>query len=104
MISTHCFHHADRESVARCPSCRRCFCRECITEHDGRVICARCLAQLLETPTSPVRTSAWISTPLTVLAGLASAWILFYVLGWIVLHIPDDIHDGTRWNSPALQP
>ncbi|MBT8374528.1 MAG: rhomboid family protein, partial [Deltaproteobacteria bacterium] len=27
-----CNNHGQREAVARCPKCRRYFCRECITE------------------------------------------------------------------------
>jgi hypothetical protein len=38
-----CLHHHEREAVARCPECGHYFCRECITEHDERVICASCL-------------------------------------------------------------
>ena len=41
-----CFNHAVREAVARCPECGQCFCRECITEHDDRVVCAACLKKL----------------------------------------------------------
>ena len=38
-----CFNHATREAVARCPECHHFFCRECITEHDDRVLCTGCL-------------------------------------------------------------
>ena len=40
-----CFNHTSREAVARCPECGRFFCRECITEHDDRVLCAVCLGK-----------------------------------------------------------
>ena len=45
-----CFNHAAREAVARCPACGHYFCRECITEHDDRVICAACLRKLARVP------------------------------------------------------
>ena len=38
-----CFNHALREAAARCPGCGNFFCRECVTEHDDRVLCAACL-------------------------------------------------------------
>lgn len=101
MLSAHCFHHSSREAVARCPSCRRSFCRECITEHEGRVICARCLAQLLTPPSSPARDLSWITAPITLAAGFLSAWLLFYALGWILLQLPSDLHEGTRWQQAA---
>ena len=41
-----CFHHSHREAVARCPECRQFYCRECVTEHDYRVICATCLKKI----------------------------------------------------------
>ncbi len=43
-----CQFHALREAVARCPECQRYFCRECVTEHDERLLCASCLRKLLE--------------------------------------------------------
>jgi hypothetical protein len=42
-----CRNHADREAVARCPECGNFFCRECIVEHEGRMICTGCLAAIL---------------------------------------------------------
>ncbi|MCC5843346.1 MAG: rhomboid family protein [Verrucomicrobia bacterium] len=42
-----CRNHADREAVARCPECGHTFCRECIVEHEGRMICKECLEKLL---------------------------------------------------------
>jgi len=40
-----CHHHQFREAAARCPECGRYFCRECITEHADRVLCASCLGK-----------------------------------------------------------
>jgi len=51
-----CFNHVQREAVARCPQCRGYFCRECITEHDDRVICAGCLSKLVRKSALPRRT------------------------------------------------
>lgn len=99
MISAQCFHHSDRESVARCPACRRSYCRECITEHEGRVLCARCLQQQLTPAEAPMRSLAWLVRPLAVASGLLAAWMLFYALGWIVLRMPSDVHEGTRWQA-----
>src|SRR2546429_9979935 len=46
LIHQRCFNHALREAAARCPECGHFYCRECITEHEDRVICANCLAKL----------------------------------------------------------
>ena len=40
-----CFNHADREASARCPVCQNDFCRECITEHKGKMLCVNCLKE-----------------------------------------------------------
>jgi hypothetical protein len=50
LVHQRCFNHATREAVARCPQCSQFFCRECITEHDDRVICAACLKKLARVP------------------------------------------------------
>src|SRR5580658_7631208 len=37
LLDQRCFNHDLREAVAQCPSCKRFFCRECVTEHaDGK--------------------------------------------------------------------
>ena len=38
LIHRRCLHHPAREAVALCPECRRFYCRECVTEHAGRMI------------------------------------------------------------------
>src|ERR1043166_5979979 len=46
LLQQRCLNHSFREAVARCPECKRYFCRECVTEHDDRLICAACLKKL----------------------------------------------------------
>lgn len=94
-----CFNHARREAAARCPECVRHYCRECITEHDERVICAACLAKL--TPVSSIRRGRLV--PLfrfvQLLGGLFVLWLFFYGLGQILLTVPGSFHDGTIWKA-----
>lgn len=94
-LQEQCFHHREREAVARCPECRRFFCRECVTEHDERVICATCLNSAKGD--SAKRGIAWsyLTTPLQFTAGLLLAWLLFYGLGQILVAIPADFHAGS---------
>ena len=94
-----CFHHAAREAVARCPECRQCYCRECITEHDDRVICASCLKKLAtaEAPRARVRLNLWPAAQLA--GGFVFAWMLFYLSGRILLSLPDEFHDDKLWQS-----
>jgi hypothetical protein len=99
MIEQRCFHHEFREAASRCPICLRYFCRECVTEHDDRVLCAECLKKLVARET--VRTTALrrVLRGLLPIAGLLMAWLFFYALGRTLLLIPAAVHDGTLWES-----
>lgn len=91
-----CFHHASREAVSRCPRCRRFFCRECITEHSGQVLCASCLAANAALVKPPRSASAFL-LPLALLAGLLLAWLFFYYFGVLLTKMPSSFHQS----SPA---
>ena len=98
--SQRCFHHSAREASARCPSCHRSYCRECITEHSGRVLCATCLAERNPQSTSTsVRLTAALAPLLTALIGFAVAEHFFHVLGSVLLNIPGLLHEGTLWTA-----
>lgn len=92
-----CFNHRQREAAAKCPECGRYFCRECITEHEDRVLCAQCLRNTKAPAASkfpilvgPVRIFQFF-------CGLALLWIVFYYLGDILLKLPSSFHEGTLW-------
>lgn len=95
VVHARCLNHPDREAAARCPSCGRFFCRECVTEHDARVICARCLAAQSGPRAARRRTALRLVLP--VLAGLFLLWLGFYVAGDLLADIPAEVHDGTLW-------
>jgi len=95
-----CLHHAGREAVARCPECGGFFCRECITEHDDRVLCADCLAKL--TAAKPAERKSR-ELPLLVtraLLGFLAAWLIFYSVGRMLLASPESFHNGSLWEHP----
>ena len=97
-----CFHHAMREAVARCPECGQFFCRECITEHDDRVICASCLKKLAAAGARAER-SVWNVWPACQIAGGALfAWALFYLCGLGLLSIPSEYHEGRLWKEKFM--
>jgi hypothetical protein len=92
-----CFNHATREAVARCPECRHHFCRECITEHDDRVICAACLKKLARVPLLQRPAFAGLLRAGQCFAGLILAWFFFHLLAEVLLKLPADFHEGTLW-------
>ncbi|MCK5545241.1 MAG: hypothetical protein KAI35_08485, partial [Desulfobulbaceae bacterium] len=83
---------------ARCPECGRFFCRECITEHKDRVLCASCLEK--QHASRPIRTIRFggIVRIGQFLSGSIFLWLFFYYLGRILLSLPSSFHEGTLWN------
>lgn len=53
-----CLFHPLREAAARCPHCGGTYCRECVTDEEGKLACPPCLRRLsrpLAPKESPVR-------------------------------------------------
>jgi hypothetical protein len=96
LANLRCFNHTTREAVARCPVCQHYYCRECITEHDDRVICAACLRRAAEDCARPAR-ATWLAASLACAAGFVMLWIFFYLCGSFLLQIPARFHEGTIW-------
>lgn len=98
LVHQRCFHHSQREAVARCPECRQFYCRECITEHDDRVICAACLRKLAAAPATTRRSFAVAAIPVLQTAGaFVLLWLFFYFLGAALLSLPSSFHEGSVW-------
>ena len=94
-----CLNHASREAVARCPECKKFFCRECITEHDDRVICASCLKKVARRSNTRKNPVLVLRQTTLFLAGMIVAWLFFYWIGQGLLSIPTSFHDGTVWQT-----
>ena len=95
-----CVHHPARPASARCPSCRQSFCRECVVEHEGRIICADCLARVLaERGGRRRRLAVPIFPVVQALVAIGALWWMFYVLAGVLLRIPADVHEGIIWTE-----
>ena len=94
-----CFLHEFREAVARCPLCRNAFCRECVTEHEGRVVCAACLKKILIEQSAKKRRFLRLVAAALPIIGLLIAWIVFYGIGRTLMLVPASVHDGTAWRK-----
>jgi hypothetical protein len=99
LLQQKCYHHKHREAVARCPECKRYFCRECITEHDDRVLCTDCLVRM--SGKSQRHSSAFNSVfyILRFLSGTIVLWLAFYYIGLMLLSLPTSFHEGTLWSG-----
>ena len=93
LVQARCWNHPSREAVVRCPECRRFFCRECVTEHQGRMVCATCVVQGSVVTRRVERPAAalWITLAL---AGVLLAWLVFYYAGLSLARIPSTFHGG----------
>lgn len=93
LTHTKCFNHDQREAVARCPSCRRHFCRECVTEHEHRLLCAACLKAALAEPTERRARIVPFRAVMQFITALAVLWLLFFAAGQALLLVPSKFHD-----------
>ncbi len=88
LIHQRCWNHTSREAVVRCPRCARFYCRECVTEHRGKMMCAACVAAAAEAkPAARSRDAIWT---FFAAAGILLAWMIFYYLGAMLARIPAD--------------
>lgn len=97
LVAQRCHVHLDREAAARCPACGHFFCRECVTEHEERVICTACLKQQTATKKRrrwPLRSMV---RSLIAVGGVAWCWLTFVWIGRVLLAMPDKFHEGTLW-------
>ena len=101
---TRCFNHGQREAVARCPSCRRHYCRECVTEHDHKLLCASCIEALASTQSATERRPWPIIPTLQLFVALFVLWISFYGVGRALLLVPSQFHQIETEGSDTPAP
>jgi hypothetical protein len=87
-----CFHHPAREAVCRCMQCSRSFCRECVVDHDGRLVCSTCLAGAPVSGATSNRGRRWRAI-VAGAAGFVAAWACFYLATQFVVAVV------LRWND-----
>ena len=80
-IEQRCWNHEAREAVCRCPECGRSFCRECVTEHQARLLCASCLLAVARARPSRRAGMRRLLPAAMALAGILLAWTVFYSAG-----------------------
>jgi hypothetical protein len=94
-----CRNHAQREAVALCPECGAYYCRECIAEHEGRVLCASCLEKLLARTSGARHGLSGLIALGRFLLGFLLLWTIFYYIGHALLSLPASFHEGTVWED-----
>jgi hypothetical protein len=95
-LEQRCWNHDTREAVCRCPDCGRSYCRECVSEHESRLLCAACLrtkARAVE----PRRRSRLAPLGMA-LAGVLLAWVVFFGAGEGILLVITRLEQAS-WQS-----
>jgi len=85
LVEQRCWNHELREAVCRCPGCGRCFCRECVTEHEERLLCAACLKTAAGS--APTRRRRRSLVALMALAGVLLSCLVFFFCGELVTEL-----------------
>jgi len=93
-----CFNHAEREAAARCPSCKHDFCRECITEHDGKMLCVNCLKKTSKKKKSQKKLIVPIIYTLMLIAALMMIFLCFIWLGRSIAY--SEVSDHSTHANP----
>lgn len=96
LVANRCLNHQARKAVAKCPSCQRDFCQECITEHHGRLICVACL-QETQQASAAKPAKAWGKTLVSwvfAAISLTFLFLFFYLMGRILAAIPQSFHEN----------
>ena len=77
-LPQRCWNHEEREAVCRCPQCGRSFCRECVTEHESRLLCAACLRNVARAAAARRGKLRSLTAAGMTLAGVMLAWAIFF--------------------------
>lgn len=105
LLQQRCFNHVIREAAVCCPECKRFFCRECVTEHAGRMLCAACLirASRSKTEKTRARLRVVVLRPAQLAISFFLLWLVFYSVGQGLLRIPDMFHPEHVSSSAELE-
>jgi hypothetical protein len=94
-----CFNHEWREAAAKCLQCGRYYCRECIVEHEDRMVCAPCLVRLTAARAKRKARLSSLGRAGLCFIGILTAWLFFYLIGRGLLALPSSFHEGSIWRT-----
>jgi hypothetical protein len=94
LAGKRCANHPGREAAVRCPGCSGFFCRECVTEHENRMMCAPCVAKK-NIAHAAAKSGGFVWTVLSA-GGFLIAWLVFYYAGVGLASLPSSFFGGER--------
>jgi hypothetical protein len=80
-LNQRCWNHEAREAACRCPACGRSYCRECVSEHEGRLLCAACLSRITANRVQETGGFRRLAPPAMIAAGILLAWLIYWAAG-----------------------
>ena len=84
LAAARCLNHGTRPAAGRCLECTRSYCRECLTEHAGRLTCVGCLQKNRAPAITRRNRLRHLAPPLLGAAALVGSWLFFYTAGvWL---------------------
>ena len=98
-LEQRCWNHEGREAVCRCPECGRSYCRECVSEHQARLLCAVCLAKAVRVDPGKRRPLRRMAPAAMMLAGLLLAWVVLFGAGESLLILAERAEQSS-WQTP----
>jgi hypothetical protein len=99
LAGNRCFNHISREAIALCSSCGRHYCKECVTEHMGRMTCSYCIERLPVKKELKRGTLYLAVRGFEMAAGLMLLWLILYYIGRLLILLPSSFHEGTFWGG-----
>lgn len=84
--------------MARCRSCGQSYCRECVVEHEHRLMCADCLRREALRGQERAGRVPWAALVQWVVAA-GVLWVLFYGVAAVLRRVPSEVHDGLIWGN-----
>ena len=99
LSALRCNHHGEREAAALCTRCRKPYCRECVTEHEGAVLCNVCLARPQRVTKQGLRFGLALLSCGVFTVSLLSLVLVFALVGKVLLVIPSELHEGSVWQT-----
>jgi hypothetical protein len=86
-LQQRCWNHEAREAASRCPACGRSYCRECVSEHEGRLLCAACLSGVTGGRGAGAGRVGKLAAAAMIAAAILLAWLTYWVAGESVMAV-----------------
>src|ERR1700678_3028393 len=80
-LQQRCWNHDAREAACRCPGCGRSYCRECVSEHEGRLLCAACLTAVTARREPATGGFGKLAPAGMIATGILLAWLIYWAAG-----------------------